>query len=578
VVEAARQFMPLGTILLLIGGILSTMSALNATTYSSTRVSFAMGRDRNLPDAFADVHPETRTPFKALFFSGIVILGMAVAIPIEDVATAADIMFLLLFMQVNIAVITLRKKYGDRLQYGFLMPFFPYIPIVVIVFKLGLALFMFNYSPIAWYFALAWIGIGTVLYYLYARPRGHAGTRSPTISEAKLLPEPVDPEQYRVVLAIANPESLDGLLQPALNAARQHDGAITLLNVITVPDQLPLSAGREYINRSERLRQRALELLEHEDVPIEVEIRISHRLTRTIIEAVEEKTANLLIMGWKGGSSQPGSMLGRNIDDVIHRVNCKVLVVQQALHEKPNRIIIPIQDPQQVRFSLEGIGYVTGAPVVEKVITHVFPIDSPEDVREAFLDQVRREVKQFEKRFPKTEGSIKVEGIQANDPVQAIVNAAKDYDYMVIGATRDGWLKRRFFDSTPMLLAERVGIPVAVTRPRTNPFSFGIRQILNYIWGGYLDIDPRSQRELVDLGLLLPAEEAKPFDPTTAINKAAIVVLGLLAVGSTIAMYVGGGGMLTWVGAVVFILVLWIFTWMTIRPSPHEMMAPPEDM
>ena len=48
VAMAARQFMPLGTYILLLGGLLSTISALNATLFSSTRVSFAMGRDDNL--------------------------------------------------------------------------------------------------------------------------------------------------------------------------------------------------------------------------------------------------------------------------------------------------------------------------------------------------------------------------------------------------------------------------------------------------------------------------------------------------------------------------------------------------
>jgi amino acid transporter len=37
--EAARQFMPLGAILLMLGGIFSTMSALNATTFSSVRAT-----------------------------------------------------------------------------------------------------------------------------------------------------------------------------------------------------------------------------------------------------------------------------------------------------------------------------------------------------------------------------------------------------------------------------------------------------------------------------------------------------------------------------------------------------------
>lgn len=578
VVEAARQFMPLGTILLLIGGILSTMSALNATTYSSTRVSFAMGRDRNLPDSFAEVHPKTRTPFKALIFSGIVILGMAIAIPIEDVATAADIMFLLLFLQVNVAVITLRRKYGDRLQYGYLMPFFPYVPILVIIFKLGLALFMFSFSPIAWYFAIAWIAVGVFLYYLYALPReDEEGGESTVISGSKLLPQPVDTRRYQVLVPVANPRSLEGLIPAALNAARQHEGAITLLHIITVPEQLPLAAGKEYIERTEELRQRALSMLEDEDVQVEFEVRITHRVTRAIREAAEEKAANLLIMGWRGRSREPNTMVGRNIDDLVDQINCKVLVVQQELHRMPERILIPVQDPKQVRFSLEAIGYLTGAPIVEKVIMHVFPDHSPPDIREAFFDQVRHEIRTFEERFPKTKGSISVKGVTAPDPITGIVATAKDYDYLVIGATRDGWLKRRFFDTTPSLLADRIDIPVALTRPRTHALGFGVRKILNYVWGGYLDIDPRSQRELVDLGLLLPAKDAKPWDPNTAVNKPVVLILGLLALASAIAMFVGSGDGLTWFGAVGFMLVLWIFTWFSVRPTPTEMNAPPSE-
>ena len=46
-IEAAEHFMmgKLGRIIFLIGGLFSTMSALNATIYSSSRVSFAMGEN-----------------------------------------------------------------------------------------------------------------------------------------------------------------------------------------------------------------------------------------------------------------------------------------------------------------------------------------------------------------------------------------------------------------------------------------------------------------------------------------------------------------------------------------------------
>ncbi|OKY77108.1 MAG: Amino acid transporter fused to UspA-like domain [Candidatus Methanohalarchaeum thermophilum] len=108
--RAANQVLPFGTLLILVAGIFSTLSALNATTFSSTRVGFAMGRDYVLPEAFKKVHPEKKTPYLSVFFSGALIIGMAVTLPIEDVAAATDVMFLLLFLQVNYAAIKLRRE------------------------------------------------------------------------------------------------------------------------------------------------------------------------------------------------------------------------------------------------------------------------------------------------------------------------------------------------------------------------------------------------------------------------------------------------------------------------------------
>jgi len=62
VVEAVDQLIPYGEVLLLIGGVMSALSALNATFYSSSRVSFAMGRNRDLPDIFGHVHPTRHAP------------------------------------------------------------------------------------------------------------------------------------------------------------------------------------------------------------------------------------------------------------------------------------------------------------------------------------------------------------------------------------------------------------------------------------------------------------------------------------------------------------------------------------
>lgn len=571
VAEAARQFMPFGTFLLLIGGILSTMSALNATTFSSTRVSFAMGRDRNLPDDFGDVHPVTRTPHKALMWSGILILFIAIAIPIEDVAAAADIMFLLLFLQVNIAVITLRKKYGDRLNYGYLMPFFPVVPIIGIVTKLFLAAFMFNYSPIAWVFAAVWIVVGTVTYYLYARPREQGTERTPVIAESKLIPRVVDREHYRILVPIANPGSLHGLLDPAIHAAKQRDGAISLLHVINVPSQLPLSAGREYIEHSKVLTDQALAMVEDEDVPVEVVIRISHDVAEAIIDTALEREADLVIMGWRGQSRTPDVAVGQHVDEIIDTVNCRVLLIQQELHKVPESILIPVLDPRQIRFALETVGLLTGDQTAHKEIIHVFTPEVPQQQRRAFIRDLKDQITVFETKYPQYEGTVTYTTVEDTDPVAIISREAKAHDYVILGATRDSWLKRQFFGSKPSRIAGRIGVPVALIRPRTPLLGFGLRRVLNYIRGGYREIAPASETMLQDQGILRPEAERHTGELHTAVNKARLLIVGVLALIAVTLMYIGQGEMLTWISSGFFILLLLWFTWISIRPSSDPM-------
>ncbi len=157
-VEVARTFFVGGGVMLLIGGLISTMSALNATIYSSSRVAFAMGRDRNFPTFFSKVHPKNFTPYWGIMGSLVIIVLMAISLPIEDVASAADIMFLLLFLQVNLAMIRLRKKRPD-LDRGFFVPLYPYLSIVGILLLLFLAVYMLDYSLIAWIITVVWIAL-----------------------------------------------------------------------------------------------------------------------------------------------------------------------------------------------------------------------------------------------------------------------------------------------------------------------------------------------------------------------------------------------------------------------------------
>src|SRR5215207_7987699 len=106
IMKAAEMFLPYGALIVLGGGMVSTLAALNATTFSSARVAFAMGRHYNLPHKLSSIHPVNRTPHIAIIISGIIMAFMAYTLPLADIAVAAGVIFLLLFTQVNIAAIT----------------------------------------------------------------------------------------------------------------------------------------------------------------------------------------------------------------------------------------------------------------------------------------------------------------------------------------------------------------------------------------------------------------------------------------------------------------------------------------
>jgi amino acid transporter/nucleotide-binding universal stress UspA family protein len=563
IAEAARQFMPFGTFLLLVGGLFSTMSALNATTFSSTRVSFAMGRDRNLPNIFGRVNGGTRIPAPALLFSGALILFMAVAVPIRDVAAAADIMFLLLFLQVNLAVITLRKKYGDRLQYGYLAPFFPIVPIIGIFTKLFLALFMFNYSPLAWYFALGWIGSGLIIYYSYVRRRVPTTDRAPLVLHERRAFQD-SPGRYRILVPIANPRSLRRLLIPAIAAAQKNEGIILLLNVIVVPEQTPLSQGEIFIDERRKLLSQAQEIAADGGVPVESLIKISHRPAQAIIQTALETKADLLVMGWRGKSRAKRTRVGRNIDAINQQVNCETMIIQEVNEPPFENILIPSLGANQIPAMLAHAALLgSGRPPQIKIL-RVFSPRVERKTRDVLLERIRGKADQFLQKNPQFGAVIEVSEIESANAVNAIARASRGYDAVLIGASREHFLKKWLFGNKPKQIAKKAAPPVILFRPCSAKLNFGLARLVEYVRGGYKKIDIESEKKLEAEGLLAPRGGTPP-GLDSAVNRFSLLMTGSVTLASVVFMFFGRGRSLTWIGAAGFLVCLFQFTKLSLK-------------
>jgi amino acid transporter/nucleotide-binding universal stress UspA family protein len=330
IMRAAEMFLPYGAFIVLAGGMVSTLAALNATTFSSARVAFAMGRHYNLPHKLSSIHPKNKTPHVAIVISGIIMAFIAYTLPLADIAVAAGVIFLLLFIQVNIAVISIRRIYGDKLSYGFKTPLFPVIPIIGIFLKIGLALYLLFTQPLSWGITLLWILVGFVLYRMYTFKQEIQHYAPVVTSEGDLKRQ-----DYRILIPYT-PENPDRLIKYAIRIAKEMAGEVNILRVITVPHQTPLSAGVAFADTAKRSFEPLEKMLDRESIPNHYLVRVSHDATEAILATIEEQKIDVLVTDFE---------TLRHDRKLMTLMTCKVLAIRaenDAIQLEPERERIDI--------------------------------------------------------------------------------------------------------------------------------------------------------------------------------------------------------------------------------------------
>ncbi len=449
-VEAARQLMPYGTYVLLAGGLLSTLSALNATTFSSTRVAFAMGRDKVLPTAFARVHRRNKTPYVALFFTGAIMLAMVAFIPLSDVATAADVMFLLLFVQVNYAVLKIRREFGDRLEYGYLMPFYPWVPIIGMTFQAVLAVYLFRFSPKAWALAAAWIVVGLGIFFAYVRTRMEEEER-PRISRSRTRGAGRMILESPVLVAVSTPEHTRTQLEIAAALARARNAALLAVHVVQVPRQTPLRAGGRLPPTSEAMLDELENLGKREDVTVHSMAAVGHRVSHVLREVARVNEASRVVLGWHGQVYER-RIKGSIADAVLRDSPADVLVVKdRGLPEKVKTVGVAISPGVGEKLSLDTAVSLTKGFGARLRLFSFRCGDAGAGDTDRWFEEVKGRV--HEAGLANDRMEARVEEVE-NIP-EALVRAADEVDLFVMGAARDWVSPRHLLGRVPDTVANR---------------------------------------------------------------------------------------------------------------------------
>jgi amino acid transporter len=441
IVRAAEAFMPaFGVAIIVFGGLLSTMSALNATVMAASRVAFSMGRDLCLPRQMSAIHNKRRTPHFAIIVTGTILLIMALTLPIETVGSAASLIFLLAFAMVNLSVIVLRRKYPE-IPRKYRVPLYPFIPVLGFVLNIFLALYQFQFQPIAWFVTAGWIAFGLLLYY------GVFEKKASAIEPQVLLPRAAPATLREIpsaILALHNPDNVKTLLDLASPVAQQRKIRLIAVSVVQVPRQMPIHEGMRFAHHKESLLNKAKKIAAEQGIDLETDLVVAHHASDGILAAIERHNTEALIMGWKGYTNARDRIFGEIADRIIRFAPCDLMVLKIGQNKEMKRCLLPTAGGPNARLASTVLNAIVNHSEMTVTAGYIVP-------ENATREQHNEGIKRMDETLAGLDSSVKSDKkiIKSKSVAGGIAKAGRDFDLVVIGAAKEPFFKKMLFGEIP---------------------------------------------------------------------------------------------------------------------------------
>jgi len=166
-VEVGRALLgPGGALVIIVGGLLATMSSANASVLSTSRAIYGVSKDALLPGWAARINLKYGTPHVALGMAGGPVVVLAATRQVELLAEVASFLHLIMYGLICVALLAIRRDEPEWYDPDFRVPGGPVIPVLGALASFGLIAFMGLLSQL--------VGIGVMVatagwYFYYAR-------------------------------------------------------------------------------------------------------------------------------------------------------------------------------------------------------------------------------------------------------------------------------------------------------------------------------------------------------------------------------------------------------------------------
>ncbi len=458
----ARHYLgSFGYWLVLVAGVLSMLSALQANIMAAARVAAAMSRDRTLPVQLSRRHPSRGTPVAALFLvAGLVVIILVILPNVASAGAASSLIFLLSFALVHgIGLLAARRRAPQ--PGSFRAPGAPLVSIVGGLACLSLAVFQGFSVPSAGAIALAWLILGLGLYMGLFAQRAQVVDAASQAGDAEL----VKMRGYNpwVMVPIANPANAPNLVSLGYLVAPPENSRILLFSVVAPPAHWVPGEEPAALNNAQAVLRESLVWSFANAYAPEALITIAQDRWAEIARMAGVIRCESLLLGL---SNLDQAQVTQQLESLISEVDCEVVVLRAPNSDwsfaEVKRILIPLAGRgghRVVRARVLGGLYRTHGERLEATYATCLPAAASNRdvaVAESFLGKVAAD------EFP---GTACFEVDRCDDPAQSIIRRAQFCDLLFLGVQRRT-KRHKTFGELVVRIAKETSCGIIVTSRR----------------------------------------------------------------------------------------------------------------
>jgi len=453
----AKMFLgPVGGMVIVGGALFSMISASNASIMAGSRVAMSMSRMGHLPRAVGAIDPQTRTPIVATLLVGSLIMIFSLTLPLVGLAQFANTVLLVALILVNAALVWHRRLFPD-LERPFRVPLVPLVPLLGIAANLYLLSQLLTHPmPVAMAFASLLLAVLGYLAWKGSLVQEDALPGPPS----RVVLQQAEPSEdcYRVLVPIANPQTVQRLVSLAVALSAGKKSEIIVLRVIEVPEQLEPRVEQADIEREREVLEIARVTGQELGVSIRTMVRVGHNAARAILETAREQRCGLVMLGWKGYTSTARRFLGEVTDLVVTHARCDIILVKLVGDQVPRRLLLPWAGGKHAR---RALGYATALASQAGGSLKILRVVEP-DADEALVTRAEQDLAGAAGTVEGVEIQTRV--LPASSPTEAILSEAEGLDALVVGATGRSFYPQVLFGSITEDVARRSPCSVIVVK------------------------------------------------------------------------------------------------------------------